>query len=213
MEGRRKRRKKGRFYGEKAEEEEEEGGYFTERRKGGYFGASVSPSISSFSFSSCHQAALSGSNFLSPSLGEDGDSWGSRKQRLGGGKLRPNHHPSVCPAAEGARAHHMLPAPGSGGQSHSGREENSTGQFGSKAGPGVSKERPQSSRAPGKIGQSWEFYTQLCPRGHPASPEGFVFPGIEEFHPLERRAGRRDRRCSKPSAAMGHLALPWHVGP
>ncbi|XP_077047623.1 uncharacterized protein LOC143696146 isoform X2 [Agelaius phoeniceus] len=87
----------------------------------------------------CHQAALSGSNFLSPSLGADGASWGSRKQRLGEGKLRPNHHPSVCPAAEGARAHHMLPAPGSGGQSRSGREENSTGRFGSKAGPGESR--------------------------------------------------------------------------
>lgn len=69
--------------------------------RGGYFGASVSPSISSFSLSSCHQAALSGSNFLSPSLGADGgsgDSWGSGKQRRGGGGGTKAKPPSVCPS-------------------------------------------------------------------------------------------------------------------
>lgn len=72
----------------------------------------MSPSISSFSLLSCHQAALSSSDFLSPSEQTETDGevenggWGR------GEVAKPTVCPSIRPVVR-ASVHHMLPALGS----------------------------------------------------------------------------------------------------
>lgn len=194
----------------------------------GYFGASVSPSISSFSLLSCSLRQQLPFSFAQ-----------NRRRLMGKWKTEPGGKKnrgqttvllSVRPAA-GALVYHMLPALGSA-RTKLLREGKKAPQ--DNLDPvlvlgGVSKEylmvpNPSLLRSFGRLVGVRKFYTRLwCSWQDLATPKGFVSLGMEEFHPFEPRgrSGRGDgatqdaKRChgaSVPVLARGLLRRPHHGG-
>lgn len=179
-----------------------------------------------------YRAALSGTNFLSPSLGADGgsgDSRGKWKTERGGGcggaKQRPNHRPSVRPSrGEGPRCITCFLPRDQRGQSCCGEgrkapRDNSDPVvgFGGRQRIFTAQILPPSGADKALVGWlvggSWEvLHPTLLLRAQSGLAKGFGLSGNGGiFSPGEACGGRPEPR-TKPSAAMGRPALSSHVG-